>query len=691
MIACFNGLSLHHWQAALRADGVLTLAFDRQGTRVNTFSQETLIELDALLERIMIDPPKALVIHSGKPDGFAAGADLTEFQAFDRKGVIGDVIHRGQQAFQRLAELPCPTVAAIHGFCMGGGTELALACRWRVASHAPSTRIGLPEVKLGIFPGWGGSARLPGLLGPAAAFDLMLSGRSVSARAACEIGLVDRITTPEALLDVAAQVALGGVRRRFKQVFLGRAGNLWPVRQILAPILARQLARKAPKAHYPAPYALIESWRRSGGSAIDTRLKSERRGVARLAASQTARNLVRVFFLQERLKHQGGNAPERGGIEHVHVVGAGTMGGDIAAWAAYRGFTVSLHDPSPEALEHARTRARALFDKRIQDPGQLAQAAARLQSDPAGDGVDRADLVIEAITEDPTAKRALYAAIAPRLKPDALLVSNTSSIPLDTLKAGLGAPERFAGLHYFNPVALMPLVEIVRHDALAAEHAERLAAFCKALGKLPLIVAGTPGFLVNRLLFPYLLEAARAWSDGIPGALIDRAAVDFGMPMGPIELIDTVGLDVAAGVAAELGHFLALPVPAALSTPPEAGKRGKKDGQGLYAWKEGKPLKPEIPKGYQAPDDLQERLLLPLVNEAVAVLDEGVVEEADLIDAGMIFGAGFAPFRGGPLQYLRETGRDAVLERLQALQARYGERFAPRPGWEHPGLFSDMN
>jgi len=688
MVACFNGLRLQHWQAELRADGVLALAFDRQGARVNTFSQETLIELDALLERISIDPPKALLLHSGKPGGFAAGADLTEFQEFARKGTIADAIHRGQQVFQRLAELPCPTVAAIDGFCMGGGTELALACRYRVASHVPSTRIGLPEIKLGIYPGWGGSARLPRLLGVAAAFDLMLTGRSLSAQAACEIGLVDRITTPEALLDVAAGLAVNGVRRRFQQVFLGWAGQLWPVRQIFAPILVRQVARKAPKAHYPAPYALIETWRRSGGGAIESRLKAEQRGVIALAATNTARNLVRVFFLQERLKHQGVQAPERGGIEHVHVVGAGTMGGDIAAWAAYKGFTVSLHDPSPEALERARVRALALFDKRIKDAGRRLETTARLQSDPAGAAAARADLVIEAITEDPTIKRALYANLAPALKPDALLVSNTSSIPLDTLKADLDAPQRFAGLHYFNPVALMPLVEIVRHDALALEHAERLTAFCKALGKLPLIVQGTPGFLVNRLLFPYLLEAAWAWTDGIPGALIDRAAVDFGMPMGPIELIDTVGLDVAAGVAAELAPFLGLSIPAALSTPPEPGKRGKKDGQGLYPWKEGKPVKPEIPKNYQAADDLQDRLILPLINEAVAALDEGVVGAADLLDAGMIFGAGFPPFRGGPLHYVRETGRDVLLARLTALRNRYGERFTPRPGWDHPALFA---
>jgi len=691
MIACFNGLSLQHWQAGLRADGVLVLSFDRADARVNTFSQDALIELDTLLERIAIDPPGALIIRSGKPSGFAAGADLTEFQDYDRKGTVGDVIHRGQQVFQRLAELPCPTVAAIHGFCMGGGTELALACRYRAASADASTRIGLPEVKLGIYPGWGGSARLPQLVGAAAAFDLMLSGRALSARAACAMGLVDRISTPEALLDAAARLAIDGIQRRFKQVFWGWASNLWPVRQVLAPVLARQVARKATKAHYPAPYALIDTWRHSGGGTIETRLKAEQHSVIALAATATARNLLRVFFLQEHLKRQGSQVHERGGIEHVHVIGAGTMGGDIAAWVAYRGFTVSLGDRSPKTLEQAHIRAKTLFDKRIQDADTRAQTTARLQVDLAGDGATRADLVIEAITEAPEVKRALYADIAPALKPDALLVSNTSSIPLDTLKAGLDAPQQFAGLHYFNPVALMPLVEIVRHDALSAESIERLAAFCKAIGKLPLVVKGTPGFLVNRLLFPYLLEAAWAWSEGIPGALIDRAAVEFGMPMGPIELIDTVGLDVAAGVAAELVPFLDLSIPDALSIPPEVGKRGKKDGQGLYAWKDGKPVKPEIPKGSQPPDDLQDRLILPLLNEAVCALHEGVVDDGDLLDAGMIFGAGFAPFRGGPIQYLRERGRDAVLERLSALQHRYGLRFAPRQGWDNPTLLNPQD
>jgi len=682
MLAGLDGLRFSHWQAEQRADGVVVLSFDRKDESVNTFAQDVLIELDALLERIALDPPKGLVLRSAKARGFIAGADIREFQAFDEKGTIGDSIRRGQQTFQRLADLPCPTVAAIHGFCMGGGTEISLACRYRVASNDPSTRIGLPEVKLGIYPGWGGSVRLPKLVGAPAAMDMMLTGRTLSASAAKAIGLVDKVVEPALLVDAAVGLALKGTPRPFKQRFLGWITNTWPAKQAIAPMLVKQVARKARKEHYPAPYALIETWRRSRGG-IQARLAAERKSVVKLAGTPTARNLTRVFFLQERLKGLGGKDSR---IRKVHVVGAGVMGGDIAAWSAYKGFEVTLQDREQPFIDKAQARAQELFAKKVKDAAKRSEVAARLKSDLAGDGIPEADLVIEAIIEQPDAKRELYAAVEPRLKPEALLATNTSSIALDELRARLQRPAQFAGLHYFNPVALMPLVEIVHHDAMAPETEKRLAAFCKALDKLPVPVAGTPGFLVNRLLFPYMLEAATAYSEGIPGAVIDKTAVKFGMPMGPIELIDTVGLDVAYGVGQELAPFLGLPIPPALATAPEQGKRGKKDGKGLYAWENGKAKKPDVPKDYQAPDDLEDRLVLPLLNEAVAALHDGVVADADLLDAGVIFGTGFAPFRGGPIQYIRETGVDAVMARLQALQAKYGDRFAPRPGWGSPAL-----
>ncbi|WP_337054553.1 3-hydroxyacyl-CoA dehydrogenase NAD-binding domain-containing protein [Pseudoxanthomonas sp. USHLN014] len=682
MAASFDGLRFSHWRTESRPEGVVVLWLDRQDASVNAFSQDVLIELGDIIERLAIDPPKGVVVASAKASGFIAGADLKEFQEFDRRGTVNDAIRRGQMVFQKLSELPCPTVAAIHGFCMGGGTEISLACRYRVASNDASTRIGLPETKLGIFPGWGGSARLPRLIGAPAAMDLMLTGRTVSASAARGLGLVDKVVDKAVLIDTAVSLALKGTVRPFKQRATAWATNTWPARKLLAPQMAKQVARKARKDQYPAPYALINVWERSGGQGIGARLDAERRAVVKLAGTPTARNLIRIFFLTERLKGLGG---KEHGIKHVHVVGAGVMGGDIAAWSAYKGFEVTLQDREQRFIDPAMTRAQALFEKRVKDPAKRPAVAARLKADLAGAGVASADLVIEAIIENPEAKRALYETLEPNLKPDALLTTNTSSIPLVELREHIDKPAQFGGLHYFNPVAMMPLVEIVQHDTIAPETVQRLAAFCKALDKFPVPVAGTPGFLVNRVLFPYMLEAANAYAEGIPGPVIDKAAVKFGMPMGPIELIDTVGLDVAAGVGKELSPFLGLQVPAALATV-EPDKRGKKDGQGLYKWENGRAIKPEVPKDYQAPADLEDRLILPLLNEAVACLHDGVVANADLLDAGVIFGTGFAPFRGGPIQHIRAAGTDALLERLRALQARHGDRFAPRPGWDNPVL-----
>lgn len=678
----FEGLRFRHWRTESGADGILVLTLDREGQSANSLGREVLEELLSLLERMVLEPPRGIVLRSGKPGSFVVGADIREFETFARKGQVVDAIRRGHRAFDALAALPCPTVSAIHGACMGGGTEISLACRFRVASNDPKTRIGLPEVMLGIQPGWGGSARLPHLVGAPAAFDMMLTGRALSAGAARAIGLVDAVCDEAALLDTARRLIAGRPGRAPKQRLLAWATNLWPVRQVLAPMVRGQVARKANPKHYPAPFAMIDLWRRHGGS-VRAMLRVEPRAVEKLAATPTAQNLVRVYFLQEALKAQG--SKDGHGIARVHVVGAGVMGGDIAAWCALQGFEVSLQDREMKYIQPALDRAAELFAKKLKTPERIAPVQARLVADVEGARVPEADLVIEAIFENVEAKQALYAALEPRMKPGALLVSNTSSIPLDVLRAKLAQPARFAGLHYFNPVAQMPLVEIVRHGAADADTVRRLSGFVRAIDKLPVVVAATPGFLVNRILMPYMLEAATAWAEGIPGAAIDRAAKSFGMPMGPIELIDTVGLDVAASVGRILAPFLGLDLPKGLDGSVEPGRRGKKDGQGLYTWKDGKAVKPELPKGYEPPADLADRLVLPMVNEAVACLGDGVVERAELLDAGVIFGTGFAPFRGGPIQYVRETGVDVVRGRLDALAAKYGPRFRPKGGWDQVG------
>ena len=673
----FSGLTSRHWHVESRNDGILVLSLDRQDASVNALCQAVLLELDALLERIALAPPKGVIFRSAKAAGFIPGADISEFAEFDAKGTILDSIRNGQNIFQRIAELPCPTAVLIHGHCMGGGTELSLACRIRVASNDESTRIGLPEVKLGIYPGWGGSVRLPRLVGAPAAFDMMLTGRALSASAARAIGLVDAVTEPALMMAKAVELIERGVQRPFKQRATAWLSNTWPARRLLSGVLVKQVARKARKDHYPAPYSLIATWVRAGGLPVRAALVQEANSVVKLAQGPTARNLTRIFFLMERLKSLGG---KEHGIRHVHVIGAGVMGGDIAAWCALRGFEVSLQDREMKYIQPALDRAETLFGKKIRNDAKRDAARARLRADVSGEGVAQADLVIEAIFENLEAKQALYAALEPKMKADALLVSNTSSIALDTLRATLARPERFAGLHYFNPVAMMPLVEIVRHGALAPETERRLAAFCRAIDKLPVPVAGTPGFLVNRILAPYMQEAILAFNEGIPGRAIDKAALDFGMPMGPIELVDTVGLDVAASVGKIMAAFHGQELPAAFNV--EDGKRGKKDGQGLYAWKDGKPVKPELPEGYKAPADLQDRLVFALLNEAVSCLHQGVVADAELLDAGVIFGTGFAPFRGGPIEHIKAVGRDACLAKLRALEAAYGPRFTPKAGWD---------
>jgi 3-hydroxyacyl-CoA dehydrogenase / enoyl-CoA hydratase / 3-hydroxybutyryl-CoA epimerase len=679
----FEGLRFNHWKTSEGDDGVVVLSLDRANSSVNAISRAVLDEFELIVERLAIEKPAGVIIHSAKPSGFAVGADIKEFVEYAKHETVHENITHGQRIFEALARLPCPTVAAVHGACMGGGTELILACNQRIAADDDKTKIALPEVMLGIHPGWGGTARLPRLIGAMDALPVMLTGKSLSAKRALALGVVDRLSRPEELLAEARLLLRRPEPRPFARRAKAWASNTWLARQIIAPMVLKQTAAKVRKEHYPAPFAMIDVWKRGGGN-IQQRLKLEAHSVAKLAQTPTAQNLIRVFFLQERLKGQGGGTDP--GIKHVHVVGAGVMGGDIAAWAAFKGFEVTLQDREMKFIQPALDRARQLYEKKLKNPEKVEQTTRRLRADVEGKGVANADLAIEAIYENAEAKRELYETIEPQFQGDEILASNTSSIPLDELRKGLKAPQRFLGLHFFNPVAQMPLIEVVRHDQLDPAIEKRALAFCKAIGKLPVVVKGTPGFLVNRILMPYLLEAMRLYSEGVPGPVLDREAKKFGMPMGPIELADTVGLDVCASVGKELAPFLGLEVPPGLDEKLAAGKRGKKDGQGLYVWQDGKPIKPEVDQHYVMPPDLQDRMILPMVNEAIACLADGVVDDADLLDAGVIFGTGFAPFRGGPIQYARSEGVDKIKLKLEQLAQRYGERFSPKNVWDDPVL-----
>ena len=679
----FEGLRFNHWKTSVSDDAIVTLTLDRANSGVNAISSAVLDELAQLVERLAIESPAGLIIHSAKASGFAVGADIKEFVEYARAGSVLENIERGQRVYSALASLHCPTVAAIHGACMGGGTELALACRQRIAADDPSTRIALPEVMLGIHPGWGGTARLPYLIGATDAMALMLNGNSLSAGRALSLGLVDRLARPEELLGEARHLLL---HARVPSLALRSKvwlSNTWIARQILAPAMRKRTSAKVRKDHYPAPFALIDVWQR-GGRNMQRRLHLEAQSVAQLAQTSTAGNLIRIFFLRERLKNQGSGVDAQ--IKRVHVVGAGVMGGDIAAWCALRGLDVTLNDRGMQFIQPALDRARQLYEKKLKLADRVEAAIQRLRADPDGTGIKDADLAIEAIYEDGSAKRELYARLEPQLGANDILASNTSSIPLDELRSDLTRPQNFLGLHFFNPVAQMPLVEVVRHDQLDSAVEQRALAFCKSLGKLPVAVKGTPGFLVNRILMPYLLEAMRMFADGVPGTVLDREAKRFGMPMGPIELADTVGLDVCASVGRELAPFLGLQLPAGLEARLETGKRGKKDGQGMYTWMDGKPQKPSVEKDYAAPPDLQARMILPMINEAVACLADGVVDDADLLDAGVIFGTGFAPFRGGPITYARTEGVATLKQQLEQLAELYGERFKPKNGWDDAAL-----
>jgi 3-hydroxyacyl-CoA dehydrogenase/enoyl-CoA hydratase/3-hydroxybutyryl-CoA epimerase len=423
---------------------------------------------------------------------------------------------------------------------------------------------------------------------------------------------------------------------------------------------------------------LIELWQRYGGQG-EAAFDAEARSMSELLCTTASRNLVRVFFLQERLKSaaKSSDTPAR----HVHVVGAGVMGGDIASWCAARGLNVTLQDREMKFIAPALERANAFFDKRYPEPAKADAAKQRLKADVEGAGVGDADVVIEAIFENLDAKRELYARVEPKLKPGAVLASNTSSIVLEKLSEGLHDPTRLIGLHFFNPVSRMPLVEVIRGELSDAQMVQRGLAFARQIDKLAIVCRSSPGFLVNRVLMPYLSEAVRAAEEGIALELIDRAAEDFGMPMGPIELADVVGLDVVMSVGKVFFQSEQVAVPAPLAQRIEQKKFGKKSGAGFYEWRDGKPVKASTANAV-APADLEDRLLLSLVNEAVAVLRERVVDDADLVDAGTIFGAGFAPFRGGPIQYARTRGFSVVVARLRELATRYGARFAPDAGWQ---------
>jgi 3-hydroxyacyl-CoA dehydrogenase / enoyl-CoA hydratase / 3-hydroxybutyryl-CoA epimerase len=658
---------LLHWRLERDDDGLGWLTLDKKGATTNTLSAPVLDELRTVLADLAAQPPKGLVIRSGKENGFIAGADIDEFGELKSVDDAMMMVKRGWDTFEQLAAASYPTLALVRGFCLGGGMELALACRYRVLVDEPGTRLGLPEVMLGIVPGWGGMKRLPRLTGAPAALDLLLTGRTIDARRARKLGIADECV-PLRIMDNTAR---GVLRERpvLRRAPFPLSLTLNPlIRPMIAAKARKQVATRARPEHYPSPYAILDIWVKYDGDALAAP-PSDPASIAHLLQSPTAANLIRVFKLQERLKSFGrdkedGASPRdvRSPAAHVHVVGAGTMGGDIAAWCALRGLSVTLQDQNAERLAPAMGRAAKLFSERLKDPLRLRDALDRLIPDVAGDGVARADVIIEAIFENLEAKQQLFTSLEAKAKPTALLATNTSSIPLEQIAAPMCDPGRLIGLHFFNPVARMMLVEIVVGTSTRADLIPTAAAFTRQIDKLPLPVKSAPGFLVNRILAPYLMEAMRCVDEGMTPETVDEAALAFGMPVGPIELADTVGLDICMAVGKMLGRDTA--PPKRLSELIAAGNLGRKTKRGFYDWSGGKAAKsaPGV-----VPPGLSDRLIRPLVSEAEGALAEGIVADADLVDAGAIFGTGFAPFRGGPLHYAATkvaTGAGSGAERL---------------------------
>ncbi len=644
-----------HWRIESSVDEILWVYFDKQNASANTIDKEVMEEFSLIIDVLSGDKNhKGAIIASGKKNGFIAGADIAQFSKFKDIDEAVSLLREGQAIFSKLEALRMPVVAMIEGFCVGGGLELALACHYRVAEDGPKTRLGLPEVNLGVHPGWGGTVRLPRLIGAPEAMNLILSGHTVTGKVAAKLGFVDA-AVPKRHLVTAAKYYVLQHPKRHEATLLQNLTNAKGVRTVLAQYFRHTLRKKVSPLHYPSRFDVVANWERFGVRGEEP-FEKEARSCGKLFFSDTAENLVRIFYLQERLK--GLAKDTQFSPQHIHVIGAGTMGGDIAAWCAFQGFQVTLQDREAKMLAPAIKRAYKLCKDKLKEPYLIQKVMDRLTPDVEGYGMSRADVIIEAIYEDLTAKQELFKKAESLAKPEAILATNTSSIPLDEINTVLKNPGRLVGIHFFNPVAKMQLVEVVQGSRTDPSVANKAISFVRKLDKLPLPVKSSPGFLVNRILMPYLLEAVHLLDQGIPMTAIDKAMLEFGMPMGPITLADTVGLDICLSVAKHLQqYFPGTEIPQKLVTLVEQGKLGRKTGEGFYRYKkDGTQIKPSNVDYAKPLQDISERLVTCMLNEAFACLHEGVVTDADLIDAGMIFGTGFAPFRGGPMHYAKTLG-----------------------------------
>lgn len=630
-----------HWKMDCDADGYVWLTIDVADKSVNVLTHEVLDELDELVSNLSKQEEiKGLALLSGKSGGFVYGADVRQFELLKDAETVATHINKAHHIMNSIANLPYPTVVGIEGIAVGGGLELPLVFDHIIVTASPKTQLGFPEVGLGILPGYGGSGRAYRRVGLAMALELMLTGKSVDANKAFAIGLVDQLVDNEGELRDAAKAwlkAQNGVKPQ---------RDMQPV-----PDDADAIFRAAGEAHLsraradhtPAPFAIIDHIR---DHMTDPQAMTDAELIIfpALMTSPASKGLRRLFDYKDKVRKSG-----RGdsGVKHLHVIGGGVMGGDIAAYSAMSGFTVTLSDQNPDAIDKAIERAKVLYERRLKTEDKIADAMARLTADPDGHGMAKADLIIEAVAERLDVKQAVFRDMESRAKSDAILATNTSSIPLASIAEVLTHPECLVGIHFFNPMPVLPLVEIIWADTTAAAITDRAMRFAGQLKKMPIRCKSAPGFMVNRALLPYIYGGIDKMLAGTDADRIDEAMVDYGMPMGPIELADQIGLDVTLDAGLPLG--VPDQVAAVLQDHIDQGKLGRKSGSGFYQWDGKKAIRPrhQYPAGELAA--LAEELLLPMIEECQSAVDEGVVENADMADAGMIFGTGFPGFRGGPL------------------------------------------
>lgn len=689
----------------LEESGLGVLTFDLPGEKVNKFSRDVLTELAEVLIRLSKEPRlRVLLVRSGKPDVFIAGADVKEFVTA-APGEVENAVRGVQALFEQLANLPCPTIAAINGACLGGGTELALACDYRLMSDSPKAKIGLPEVRLGIFPAWGGCTRLPRVVGLRAALDMILTGKQLDARRANKIGLADEAVPAPIFDEYARRFAAEKVgtrkprsRRRRPPTLSDRALEDTPFGRRLIFSKAREKVMMETGGHYPAPLEALAVIEESYGRSVEAGLDAEARHIGKVFGGPVQKNLLSIFFWTEEVKKETGasNPSVRARpVRSIGVLGAGLMGGGIAQLAADRGMHARMKDVDPKALAGGFAAAariwRQAVERRKLKPREMENRMALLSGTLDYSGFARCEVTIEAVVEKLGVKRTVlkeWEAVVPK---DAVFASNTSTLPISEIAAGALVPGRVVGMHFFNPVDRMPLVEVIPGNSTSDEAVATVFDLAKKMGKTPVVVKDSPGFLVNRVLAPYLSEAVRLVREGCRIEEVDGTMTDFGMPVGPIALLDDVGLDVAV----KAGEVLQAAFPERMKAAGDealvaAGRLGRKSGKGFYEYEDGSRRDPSkeayslvgVRPAQESPvsrEGIEARLVLPMINEAAFCLEEGVVTRPEKLDLAMIFGTGFPPFRGGLLKYADSLGAVRVLALLENLAARFGPRFAPAP------------